>query len=306
MNRCSLATALVALMGCTDGTRTDSDGDLPTPAPLAEVSSGCPDLSEPGIKTFMSAGKERRAGILFPSDPGPDMPVLFAWHGLSTAEFDPMEQMIAGFDLAGLADDRGAVVIVPEAQAINLLGMDVLLWGILGNEQEEEDLTLYDDLRTCVAEAFDVDLRRISSWGHSGGGLWTSMLLMDRADTLAAGVSSSGGIELEIPVLGDRLPFRQPARQVPTMIVSGGAQDVWPDTTFTIIEFEATSDTLQQRLLEGGSFVVRCKHDLGHNYLPNWYWGQVQKWLFNHTYGATSEWESGDRRVHEACEVVSL
>jgi poly(3-hydroxybutyrate) depolymerase len=297
------AFLLFALAACAEG-ETDPDADLPEPAPLTTVSNACPDLSETGIKTFMSAGKERRAAIYFPSDPQPGMPVMFAWHGLSAAEFQPMESMVFGFDLEDFAEEEGAVVIVPEAQSINLVGFDVLLWGILGNEFEDEDLTLFDDLRTCVSDAFDVDLRRVMSWGHSGGGLWTSLLLMERADVLSTGVSSSGGTDLLIPVLGDRLPYRAPSQKVSAMLISGGDEDVWPDPTFPIIEFENTTDAFQDRLVADGNYVVRCKHDQGHSYLPSWFWNQTTKWLMNHTYGAPSPWESGERNTHDACEAI--
>lgn len=291
----------LAMLACADGDVDTAESDLPEPAPLTSVTGACPDLSEPGIKTFESSGKTRRAGIYFPSAPEPGMSVMFAWHGLATADLLPMEQLVVGFDLAEYAEEENTVVIVPEAQPTNLLGMDVLLWGILGSEHEGEDLAMFDDLRTCVADAFDVDLRKVASWGHSGGGLWTSMLLMDRSTMLASGVSSSGGVNLEVPILGSRLQYRSPERDVPAMLITGGDQDVWPDASFPIIVFEETTDFLEERLVADGSYVVRCKHDLGHNYLPNWFWGQVKRWIKNHTYGAPSPFEEGES-LNDACQ----
>ena len=246
-------------------------------------------MGEPSVGIYFPEGKE-------------DMPVIFTWHGLTTSTFNPIDMFVTGFDLDGLAEEKNAVVIVPEAEAISLLGQNILLWGILNNE--ENDLTLYDDLRSCVAESFDVDLRRVSAWGFSGGALWTSKLLMSRSDTLSAAVSASGGVDLEIPLIGDALAYHSPVDAVPTMLLAGGPMDVWPDPSAPIIVFEDATDTLQEGLVQDGHYVVRCDHTSGH-YLPSNFWKPITRWLLNHTYGAPSPYETGDKNIDGACIEVS-
>jgi hypothetical protein len=300
----------VLAMGCGEaGGDTDPSGadpedtasNLPAPAPMATPSGGCPAFDATGEFTITSNGKERRGEIYWPRNPEPGMSVLFTWHGLSSG-IDIVNYFVTGFDLDELARQRNAVIVVPEALSTNLVGQSVQLWGILGNE--EDDLVLYDDLRACVAEKFDIDARKVSSWGFSGGALWTSFLVMHRADTLATAAALSGGTDLEIPLLGDRLAYTTPAWDIPVMLSSGGSGDVWPDPTFTIIDFEASSDSFQTQLVADGSFVTRCRHSTGHN-VPENIWTAAKKFLFDHTYGAPSPYASGEAELADACEVVT-
>jgi hypothetical protein len=298
------------LVGCA-GEEVDAntaEDELPEPAPVATPTGACPDLSTPGEKTIESNGVERKFAIHFPEARPAGMSVLFAWHGLtatsidgSPSAYDPIPNLVIGLGLEDLAEQENAVILVPEAEPISLMGMNVLLWGILDNEAN--DLALYDDLRACVDEEFDVNLRHVTSWGFSGGGLWTSLLLMERADTLATAVSISGGTDLVIPVLGDRLSYRSPANPIPTMLASGGSADIWPDPTFPIIVFDETTDNLAAGLVDDESYVVRCRHDGGHT-LPSWLWDRSVKWLFKHTFGAPSPYQTGEANLHRDCEVV--
>lgn len=279
------AFPLLLIAACApaeDADDTDTDAG-PAPADLVEPVGACPDLSSPGVKTFTSAGQERRAGIWFPADAPADLPVIFAFHGLVTPDFDAIGSMEQGFDLARLAAEEPAIVIAPEALATNLVVADVLLWGILSEETREADLTLFDELRTCVARAFDADLRRVTAFGHSGGGLWTSVLLGERSDVLATGVASSGGTgDFPAPA------YTPPGRDLPVLLVDGGPTDVWPDATFPVIPFQTTTLAFRDALVADGHEVAWCEHDLGHFTLPAWWWKTVKGWLRKHRYGQPS------------------
>jgi poly(3-hydroxybutyrate) depolymerase len=310
MSRSALLVWACVGVACTAGEGEVVESDLPEPAPVTAPTGDCPDLSASGELRITSNGVERKFSVLLPSDPEPGMSMLFIWHGLTATNIDgtpsvndPIPSMVNGLDLAELADQKNAVILVPEAEPISLLGMNVLLWGILDNEAN--DLALYDDLRSCVSAAHDVDLRRVSSWGFSGGGLWTSLLLMERADTLASAVAISGGVGLVIPVLGDRLAYRTPAVPIHTMLAAGGEGDVWPDPAFPIIVFESSTDNLQNGLVQDGNFVVRCSHGGGHT-LPSWLWDRSVKWMFKHVYGAPSPYDTGEANVQEDCEVATF
>lgn len=290
---------MVVLAACDGGGSgaDDTDTVVSEPAPLVEPSGACPDFSESGAKTMTSNGQDRSFDIYFPKDKPAGMPVVFIWHGLGPESPDPVDIFVQGFDLEALARSKDAVVVVPRALPFNLAGFPVLLWGILGNE--EDDLAFYDDLRTCVVRDLGADVRRVSSWGFSGGGLWSSFLTIHRADTLATVAVASGGSDINI-LAAEHLAYETPAARIPVLLASGGANDRWPDPALTIIDFEEATDNLQSGLRGDGEYVARCHHDTGHN-VPEWVWTQTKKWLFNHTYGEPSPYEDGTESLDEGC-----
>lgn len=287
-----------------DGAGDGSDGeDGPAPAPLVDVAQ-CPRIDADGSFTVEVGGVERTVYVEVPEDPSGAVGLLYTFHGLDVASSNPAAGFIRGFGLAAVADAEDVVVVSPEARPnatlASLTGQQVLLWGILGDEAD--DLELYDVIRSCVAAQWDLDLRRVSAWGFSGGALWTSLLLTQRADTLAAAVVASGGVGLEIPLLGDALPYATPSYPTPVLMTSGGEQDVWPGGGLTIIDFEASSDTLQTGLVGDGHVVARCNHTLGHT-VPGWFWAQAQDWLLDHRYGEDSPFADGAGLVTE-CSLI--
>ncbi len=306
-----LALLSSALVGCPtvggDGSVDDDDSTeppLPQPAPLAERSDGeCPDLSTPGVSTFSSGGAERKVVAAFPEGDTEGLPVLFFWHGLTTPDQNPAEQTATGLDVQRLAEDLPAIILVPEAPAtpMPLIG-EVSIWGILGDPTS--DLTLFDDLRTCAVEELGGDIRRVHSMGFSGGALWTTQVLMSRSDTLASAVEFSGGAEFELPLDGSPfLLYETPAEPTPALLVAGGDADEWPQG-FGLIDFVATTDTLQGGLRVDGHFLVRCDHDGGHT-IPNQGWSFAQDWVMAHEYGVDSPLrEAGIEGQESWCGIV--
>ncbi|HMV66299.1 MAG TPA: hypothetical protein PKA64_05575 [Myxococcota bacterium] len=290
------ALALLALIGCKE---TEPEIVAPQPAPLVEPTGACPAITEPGIVSFTSNGIERRFDIRFPKNKPAGMPIVFIWHGLAPPEYDPMGSFVSAFDTDDLARTRDAIVVTPEAMPFNLAGFPVLLWGFLDND--EDDLALYDDLRTCLIRSFDADVNRVYSWGFSGGGLWSSYLMIHRADTLAAAGSASGGSDIRV-LSAPYIEYQTPAQPVPALLGAGGANDKWPDPALVIIDFEEATDNLQAGLVADDSAVVRCHHDTGHN-VPEWMWGQTKKFLFAHTYGQASPY-AADADLVDGCEIA--
>ena len=277
------------LVGCPSGSADDDDDEPtpPEPAPLAERSDDeCPDLAAPGLSTFSSAGIDRNVAVYFPDGDTEGLPILFFWHGLTTPAQDPVGNAVAGLQLDDLADDWPAIVVVPEARPTTMpLVGEVSLWGIFGDA--EPDLTLFDDLRTCVADELGGDVRRLHSMGFSGGALWTTQILMSRSDTLASAVEFSGGAEIDVPLDGGPfLLYETPSKQTPTLLTSGGADDSWPQG-LTIIDFTVATDTLQGGLRVDGHFVVRCEHEEGHT-VPQEGWEFGLEWVEGHEYGVAS------------------
>ena len=161
------------------------------------------------------------------------MQPVFFFHGLMPEGSNPTNQMITSLSLQSVANEYNMMFILPVSQVWDLVGQRFHLWNI---EQgtEVDDLTLYDDLRTCVAEHFDVynsdqiDLGSMSSMGFSGGALFTTVVLSNRPETLASVIEMSGGGDLEVPGFANPFSVHNPTeRDVPTLLMSGGAADVY-------------------------------------------------------------------------------
>lgn len=272
--------------------------------PVPGTSDGeCPDLGVSGISTFSSGGTARKVAVIFPASKPADMPALFSWHGLTTLDMMPVESTISGFQLQATANSEEVVFVVPEARPRTLPGAGTLgMWGIMNDEAA--DLTLFDDLVTCLSRSLAIDLDRVSSWGHSGGALWTSVLLLNRADQLASVVELSGGVEFSLPFLGTFIPYRTPSAKVPTLLATGGMDDVWPQGN-GFIQFEQTTDTLQAGLIADQHVVVRCRHSLGHFQLPPRAWALTMDWMLGHRRGQPSTFLPGGLAMDTSwCEAV--
>ncbi len=306
-----LFASLVLLSSCDNGRSpgddddvTDDDDDAaPDADPVAELtelSDGeCPDMDTSGISSFSSGGINRKVAVLFPEDLEQGMPLVFNFHGLTNVGTDPVENSMG--QMQALANANNAVVIMPEARAISLpLVGELLCWGIL--DDAAADLTLFDDLRTCAANELGVDLKKVSTWGHSGGALWSSVMLMERSTSLAAVVEFSGGADFSIPAVGGPfVSYSSPERQVPVLLSSGGSEDSWPQG-FAIISFETTTDTLEAGLVADGHRVVRCRHQQGHYAIPSDLWAFSNRWNLEHHFSEESPF--GDNDLPDGCEFV--
>ncbi len=274
---CTPGTVAPGDTGSTNDTTPPSTGETgPQPAGLRALSDGeCPDLSVSGEPvTFSSNGLQRQVTILIPDDRPAGMPVVFVWHPLGGSA----AWMISVFDLEEISDATGAVIVVPDSDPDNLFEWD--FWNGLDN-----DLTLYDDLRTCLAEQLEVDLARFTSTGFSAGGLWTSYLGSHRGDTLAAILAFSGGAD---PIWH----YETPAYPYPALLAWGGENDTWGYGGFEY-SFEETTLNYAEDLLADGHFVVLCDHGMGHT-VPAEGIDMVPDWLLAHRFGEPSPFEDGD------------
>lgn len=292
----SLLALPVACTGKGDDTAASGDDTADTssdggPAELAPLSSGaCPDLTTSGTSTFLSSDEERQVTVIIPSSPSAGMAVNFFFHGVAdpSTTSNPGGETADSLDLQALADDTNTVWIVPDAPVQNLLGvMNVYLWDLA--LATDHDLVLYDDLRTCASQDLDVDLSRLSIVGFSGGALWTTVVTVNRADTIATAVELSGGSDVE--AMGFDVPlaaYSTPATDLPVLLTTGADDvDVWPSTSMVIVDFAAATDTLQAELTTDAHFVVRCQDDSGH-VMGRKDWNLAQDWLAAHSFGQPS------------------
>jgi poly(3-hydroxybutyrate) depolymerase len=266
-----------ALLACAPPDASDppaGDDVSPDPlggtAPLAEPSAGaCPDLSDDGNLTFTSDGEERKVKLIYPSTGAAGAPVLFVWHPLGSNA----RQMVNWMDLDDWAEENGFVVVAPDSLDSNLFEWD--FWN-----DGTHDVTMYDDLRTCLYREEGVDLARVSSTGMSAGGLWTTWLGIHRGDTLATIAPFSGGIEDGI------VDYETPAGDFPAMLSYGGDTDEWDGGGITI-DFATDTLAFADALKADGHNVVLCDHGLGHT-IPVEAPDMMTTWLAGRKYGDTS------------------
>jgi poly(3-hydroxybutyrate) depolymerase len=276
---------MLLLLACTspdptpatdaDTTDTGTEADpLGGTAPLAELSDGeCPDLSESGSSTFSSHGLDRKVRVILPSSGAEGAPVLFEWYWLGGSVRDAID----AFDLENWAEETGTVVVVPTSDP-----NDTFEWGFWNGG--EDDLALYDDLRTCLSTDLKVDLTRFSSSGMSAGGLWTTFLANHRGDTLATELVFSGGTN-------SAFPYVTPASEFPALLVYGGDSDVFNGGV--TVDFEAATLEYAEKLHQDGHFVVLCNHDRGHTIPPEGR-SMLDAWIPAHRFGEASPFANGD------------
>jgi dienelactone hydrolase len=222
--------------------------DLPgAPTPYEGT---CPELGA-GWNYIQSGGFQRKFRVFLPETPA-GAPVLFAWHGLG----DSAPNFAKGMGAEQMAKNLGIVVVVPEScgATSGASGCDpgLFTWG--WNAKPDSDARLFDDLLACLDQTQQIDRHRIYTVGFSAGALWTTWLLMHRAERLAAAVVFSGGVN-------DLLPYERPAYKLPVLLAWGGETDLFANG---IIDFAAATTLFSKGLRQDGHFVVGCNHDSGH------------------------------------------
>ncbi len=244
-------------------------------APLAPVSDGAwpAGVAAGGEVTLTSNGKTRSVQVLLPASGAEGKPVVFVWHPLGGTAQD----MIRWLRLRSWVDEVDAVVVAPDALASSMWE-----WGFFGDATD--DLTLYDDLRTCLVQDLGVDATRFSATGMSAGALWTTYLALHRGDTLATVAPFSGGTPNGI------LAYEAPAGPMPVVLFHGGETDIYGGG---LVDFYEATYTLADGLVDDGHFVVLCDHGGGHT-LPAEARDAMSLWLPGQVYGEPTPFEQGD------------
>jgi len=145
------------------------------------------------------------------SDPSP---VVLNWHGLGS---NGVEQAVfSGYET--LAEDEGFIVVHPTGLAIAEGGPNS--WEVAAFETDDrDDLAFADALIDTVVDEWCGDPDRIYSTGMSNGGFFTSELVCNRGDRIAAAVSVAGITHWE---------GCDPQRAVPYIAFHGTDDDVVP------------------------------------------------------------------------------
>jgi poly(3-hydroxybutyrate) depolymerase len=214
----------------------------------------------------------RQVLLFLPAQPA-DAPVLFFYHGAG----DNAVSFANNFGARTIAQTFGAVVVVPVAS-----GNFSIEWPILKDDDPSGDLTLFDDVIGCLEQRHDIDEARVYTAGFSAGALWSTRLLSERADHLAAATIFSGGIQERLGLF----TFNDPAWPLPVMCTHGGPTDE------VLVNFKVATEKLIARLTAIGSLSVLCIHNQGHTVTEDHYVAALN-FLFAHRFGEPSPFAGG-------------
>lgn len=233
--------------------------NAPAPPPPKAYSGGtCPALV-PGVNAITSSGDNREFILVLPSSytDGDNLPIIFLWHWLGGSADDFLQ---AG-GVQAAADAFNFIAVIPEKQQgvqftwpMDILSSDAVV---------EKDLTLFDDMLSCVAAQYNANTSCVSSAGVSAGALWTSAVLAHRrSEYLSSFISLSGGTG------GFAIkPWQTAAHKLPGFVLWGGETDTCGSGSIQLV-FEETSHDLESKLTTDGHFFVECIHNCGHTVPP--------------------------------------
>lgn len=166
----------------------------PTPAPAEQPSepaavlgSGCGAGNAPGITTvaFESDGRDRIYEQVVPAsyDDLVPMAVVLNWHGLGSNGFE----QIAFSDYAALAEAEGFIVIAPTGLPSEE-GRNS--WELAPDQDlNRDDLAFANEVLDRVIETLCIDDTRVYTTGMSNGGYFSSVLVCEMSDRIAAAAS---------------------------------------------------------------------------------------------------------------------
>ncbi len=245
----------------------------PQPAAPKAYNGTCPDLTLGGKVTITSGGQKRTAYVSLPDDySAPGNSLLFLWHGLG----DSGSNFSAAFGAPGIAKQNNAVVITPDNCCVKGLSCcaQVNGWAFL-DATGGADSQLFDDLLSCATQQMSIDTKRVYTAGFSAGALWTTWLILNRSEYLAAAAPFSGGVGL--------IDYITPFWKIPVLGSWGGDTDIFAG----YITFYQYMQDFIADLRKNDDFVIACNHGLGHTVPPEGPDYAVD-FLFRNTFGKTA------------------
>ena len=236
-----------------------------TPPPGAKLAAApktyagtCPTLSTTSTTmdaVITSSGNQRKFWVVVPANlqSSEKPPVIFLWHWLGGSAMDFYDQG----SVQAAADEQRFIAVIPQAK-----GDLQFTWpatALDSQAREDEDLTFFDDMLSCVSQQFTINQNCVSSAGVSAGALWTDQLVGARGEYLSSFMSLSGGTGgLAIK------PWKEPDHKLPAFVLWGGPTDVCGG----LLNFGDISHDLETHLTMGGHFFLECVHNCGHAVPP--------------------------------------
>jgi len=261
------------LAGSSFATAKWEDRILGTPASCDEEEDAqlspietCPEMIAGRSLDFPSGGLEREYELHIPDDytAGSAAPLVFVFHGIGSN----IDQMLGAENLLMEANRTGHIIVAPQA----LERGGTTAWDPVGEPGYNADITLFDDLLTCMSDQYTIDPDRIHVTGMSLGGLFTGTLISARSEVLASAAPFSGGL------------FRSKSdgwQPIPTVVSWGGPSDIYYGQ-----DFEGLAFSMSNTLKEDGHFVIRCNHNLGHSLNAD-VWPYAFRFFIDHPRGET-------------------
>ena len=193
-----------------DGEGADSDGGGFTINAPARVRPSCDSLPL-GVNEFTldEGGFAYDVRLFVPSTVSSDpAPVVLDWHGLGSN--GPQQALYTGYET--LAEEEGFIVVHATGQDSS--------WELAQFDMpDRDDLAFADALIDTIIEDWCGDEARVYSTGMSNGGLFTSELVCNRSNRIAAAASVAGTTHVD---------ECDPERPVPYIAFHGTADTVVP------------------------------------------------------------------------------
>jgi polyhydroxybutyrate depolymerase len=180
---------------------------------LTEEPSGCA-TGEPGI-FVVAIGDVQQMSVVVPSGfNGSPLPVVMDFHGVGS---DGLQEA-ALTSYPALAEQETFIVAHPTGKSSPIDGRNT--WELAQFDiPDQDDLALVNEMIDKLTNDFCGDASRVYSTGMSNGGLFTSRLVCDLADRIAAAVSVAGVTHHD---------ECEPARPVPMMAYHGTSDKIVP------------------------------------------------------------------------------
>jgi dienelactone hydrolase len=260
----------------------------PTAAPrpvLPAIRGPCPEFRDG--TTIMVAG---HGGIVIAAGaPGKGGALVFYWHGNGSSP----KEVMRGFSAEQQAEilSGGGIIAAFDGSKSSMSGADCS-----GSKvHNEADFDAADQIAACAVQNHGIDPRRIYTTGCSFGALQGGCMALMRSSYVAAAALNSGGLVAPEYAVVEWQDKHAPA----ILTLHGGSTDM------VIASFSETSDLLDMRAKDHGSFVVDCNHGGGHcQATPE---AQVAMWQFmkDHPWGfEQSPWASAlPAGVPQYCKV---
>jgi polyhydroxybutyrate depolymerase len=212
-------------------TTAPSATDTEVPVDCAPVPTGVSEL------VLDAGGAEHDVRVYVPTthDGRSELPLVVNFHGFGSN--GQQQAAVTGYE--GLAEGEGFIVAHPTAVPASTDESSRNSWELADRDDPaKDDLAFTNELLDLLIEEYCVDETRVYATGMSGGGLFTSRLVCDMSDRIAAASSVAALAYSE---------SCDPARPVPFMAIHGTEDDRVPfdgDLTGTWFENEAFAQML--------------------------------------------------------------
>lgn len=241
-----------------------------------------------GTSSVSINGANRSFDVQLPNDTS-KMALLFLFHGWMQAPGKFASEVV--WDLpAGRwrpfnpnAFPMPLMIVTPhDTKMIPPWGLD---WDIATGGK---DFVFFDAMMTCLSEQYNIEKKRVYSFGFSAGAVFTNLLSAKYPKLFAATISESGvwfndkaqQTEILVPIVQWKWPDFDPADGGNVLLTEGGKDDF-----ATVVSLHNANVKAMPFLKAGGRTVVRCSHGFGHTLAPDLTERNIYDYMWSHELG---------------------